>query len=161
MDIAEYIVSLKRITASKTDADLADKIGVARQTVTSWRRRGSIPLSVELKIADIYGPDAAFSPEFRYAVSAREERAISCFFLMIFAEQAKIGELQSNPERFENWAAAIELNRDYVRKILREIGFLTEESWPMIAVLKHTFDVGLMPELEVSLALWTKEKQPK
>jgi hypothetical protein len=40
---AMYIDGLKRALAVDRDEDLAAKVGVAKSTVATWRRRGSIP----------------------------------------------------------------------------------------------------------------------
>jgi Bacteriophage CI repressor helix-turn-helix domain len=162
MNISNYITKLKTFAKVSTDAELADKLQVARQTVTSWRRRGSVPLSVELKIIDRYGPNAAFSPEFKYASTTREERVLLAFFLLIFSENADLKLLKNDNRLVEDWASAFTLNWETVRDLMRGAGFLSESSWPMISALKSAYDDGLMPEVEKSIDLWTaKLKGPK
>lgn len=40
---SKYIERLKEVLGVTRDEDLADKVGVAKSTVATWRRRGSIP----------------------------------------------------------------------------------------------------------------------
>lgn len=43
MEVEEAIAALKRKFRASTDQKLAERLAVGRSTITSWRRRGSIP----------------------------------------------------------------------------------------------------------------------
>lgn len=59
--VSEFIDGYKRALSVKTDDELADKIGVAKSTIATWRRRGVIPARIQSlaydEIGIVYLPD--------------------------------------------------------------------------------------------------------
>lgn len=59
--VSEFIDGYKRALAVKTDDELAERIGVAKSTIATWRRRESIPARVQSEayndIGIVYLPD--------------------------------------------------------------------------------------------------------
>lgn len=122
-----YISTLKQITGTETDTALASALGLAKQTISSWRRRESVPLNQQYELIDKYGPQAAFSNEVNFVATQREKQVILHVFLALYDAHRKRHDPSENPRRYNDWAQAL-LNFEYeLERLIRQQGFLGEE----------------------------------
>jgi len=123
-----YINTLKRLTETKTDTALAASLGLAKQTISSWRRRETVPLAQQYELVDQYGSEAAFSNEVNFVATQREKQVIMHVFLSLYDKHKAQHDPSSNPRRYNDWAQAF-LNFEYqLERLIREHGFVAEEN---------------------------------
>jgi transcriptional regulator with XRE-family HTH domain len=98
IDIDGVIKRLKIITNSNTDTELADKIGVTRQTVSVWRNKGNIRIDIIISACMKYNTSIDYillgSPEKRDDIASAElkEQFLSLLtdtLKLIYSEYAK------------------------------------------------------------------------
>jgi transcriptional regulator with XRE-family HTH domain len=53
--VALYVQRLKSHFAVRTDEELAAELGISKQAIANWRRRGAVPLKVQQDFHDRYG----------------------------------------------------------------------------------------------------------
>ncbi|GGA82408.1 hypothetical protein GCM10011491_07270 [Brucella endophytica] len=123
-----YISTLKRLTRTETDTALASALGVAKQTISSWRRRETVPWRLQYELIDKYGPEAAFNNEINYVATQREKQVILHVFLALYDIHKDRFDPSKDPRRYNDWAQAF-LNFEYqLERLIREAGFVGEEN---------------------------------
>jgi hypothetical protein len=122
--IDEYLDRLKRLLGAGTDAELAARLRKAKQTISSWRRRGAVPHKEEMALAELYGPDAAFSEYARHVYSARERRVLQAVFLTLFEQDRKHLDPRQDASFYLVWADLFASVEDELRGTLRDNGFV-------------------------------------
>jgi hypothetical protein len=120
-----YIDRLKLLTGATSDTELAESIGVAKQTISSWRRRGTVPTSKQYFLTSLLGPEAAFYPEVGYATTARERQVVLAAFLELFDRLRERHDPSHNARRYSDWAQALLNFEDDLQKVIRATGFVT------------------------------------
>lgn len=68
IDAKTVLERLKPKLSVKTDAELADRLGVPHQTLNSWKKRGSIPLDVVIDAAEKHGVSLDYMFALNHAV---------------------------------------------------------------------------------------------
>lgn len=124
--IDTYIETLKRLTNTTSDTALASELGVAKQTISSWRRRESVPLSQQYELIDKYGPEAAFNNEVNFVATQREKQVVLHVFLAVYDAFKARHDPSEKSSRYNDWAQAF-LNFEYnLERLIREEGFTGE-----------------------------------
>lgn len=124
--IDEYIETLKRLTKTETDSELAAWLGKAKQTVSSWRRRGKVPYELQYELADRFGPEAALYKEVKYATTSRERQAIVTVWLKLFDRYRSHRDPANDASAYISWAQAMLHCELDIRDAVRSVGFLDE-----------------------------------
>ncbi|WP_417689468.1 helix-turn-helix domain-containing protein [Roseibium sp.] len=71
-----YIERMKSLFGVKTDLELAEHLGCSKQAIANWRRRDTIPFSVEADLVQKYGSVFARS-EVLLGISKAQEKQVS------------------------------------------------------------------------------------
>ncbi len=158
--LEEYLETLKRLTGAKTDAELAAAIGKAKQTVSSWRRRGDVPCSVQYELVDRYGPEAGLYPEIKHVSSEREKQAILAVYLSLFDQHRSILDPFISREHYISWAQAFLHCEDDIRSAIRSLGFLGpgDNQFTVAEMIKAMIDTGKLPAVHEALEIWLDQK---
>lgn len=150
--IRVYIERLKSACEAVTDQELADKLGYSKQAIASWRRRGNVPVTAELKIVEALGPGFARSPNIRGVALMREREvvdAVSLFvcerFILSLKNPPSIKTRRSLGYLFQEIQGAI-------RNEVRDIGFEYENSLTMLDVLMALVSTNQLPSIQPILA---------
>ncbi|KQX34092.1 hypothetical protein ASD04_17785 [Devosia sp. Root436] len=158
-EIEEYLSLLKKLTGATSDTDLATKLGKAKQTVSSWRRRGSIPLEVQYELAEQYGPEATPFPEIKYAVQMRERLIATTVFLSLFDEQRAELEPKDDPSRYVSWGRLFEHVELELMKAARKVREASLDGDPFAAaeLVKGLLRAGKLPDVQRSIDIWIRD----
>ncbi len=157
MHVNEYLDTLKQLTGVNSDVQLAERIGVAKQTISTWRRRGNVPLSVELRLADELGPEASFSNEFRYAHTSRERQAILAVFLSLYDANKGRCDPVENRDRYLKWSQAFLHCEGEITDAIRKIGFVSQDSFTMAEMIRTLIERGGLPSVAHALDVFLAE----
>lgn len=161
-EVDDYLAMLKEHARVNTDTELAQLLGKPKQTISSWRRRGTVPTEAQYEIAERFGPELALFPEVRYATTRREAQIMLAVFLGIFDDlrDARNPALQS--DFYLLWAQAFDHCQDHIRSVMRQQGFSSANSNPFFAAqeLRMMVRHGEIPEVQRAIDIWVKGIAP-
>lgn len=160
--VNEYIDDIRALTGSATDSDLAAYLGKAKQTVSSWRRRGAVPMDVQYLLADRFGPQAALYGEVEYATTSRERQATFAVLLSIYDEFRVECDPASDSERYIAWAQAFDQCELDIRNAVRQLGFVGagDNQFTVSEMVKVMIRTGKLPQVKRALDVWVREVDP-
>ena len=144
-DIRVYIERLKVALGVRSDEQLGVKLGVSKQTIASWRRRGKLPLDAETRIVDAFGPGLAYSSALRHIAGLREDETVYAVALMAYEQF--IGSLDAPPDLRMRRALGYLFPKvvETVRREVRNSGFELENSLTMIEIFSAVLRAGKLP----------------
>lgn len=162
VEIDQYLETLKRLTGAKNDSELADALGKAKQTISSWRRRGTVPTDVQYTLADLYGPEAALFREVRAATTERERQAILAVFLSLFDQHRAELDPSDGRDRYILWAQAFLHCEDDIRNAIHALGFVdpSDNQFTIAEMVKAMIDTGKVPGVRRALDVWVRRVEP-
>ncbi|NTF69583.1 bacteriophage CI repressor [Agrobacterium rhizogenes] len=156
--IRVYIERLKAALGVTTDEEAASNLGISKQAIANWRRRGNVPLEVEIRLVNSFGPDFARSEIAKDVSVLRENEVVYAAALHAYF---KIAERLGGKPTFEQLRSMGYLFKDIeenIRKKVREISFENENSSTLLEIMIALLDAGKMPLVSDSLAPFGVER---
>jgi hypothetical protein len=126
MPVEDQIAALRRLAGASSDRELAERIGVSKQTISAWRRRGAIPHKAEMALGELFGPDVVGSSFARHVFTTRERRILQAVFLRLYDDRRQQGSAPENSSSRLRWANLFAEVESELREKLREYGFIEE-----------------------------------
>jgi len=145
--IRVYIEKAKAALGVRTDEQLAGKLGLSKQAIANWRRRGEIPSAIELRFVDAFGSDFAVSDAVKRLATTRENEVVYAGALYVFEKYLRA--LPAAPSASE-WRALGYLFPEIeqaLRQRVKQIGFEQETSLTIIEGMMAMIDIGGFPEV--------------
>ncbi|WP_234624768.1 helix-turn-helix domain-containing protein [Agrobacterium vitis] len=142
-----YIERVKAALGVTTDEEAAKSLGISKQAIANWRRRGKIPWEVEIRLINAFGPDFAHNEITREVATNRENDVTYAATLYAFSKFEK--DLKRNPTLDERISMG-HLFREaesIVREKIREIGFEEETSESVLEILIELIDLKTITKL--------------
>ena len=162
MDARAVLARAKQALDVKTDRELADCIGVPRETVVSWKRRGSIPakhlsamtayrISLDWLLTGKGHPGD--TGEFGLDEKGNEKGQFTLDAEVLWvALNVILRELEISPDEYDK-----ELARALSKKSLFSLNLFLEKNYPRVVQSKERWlNSGLVKEKDVYMALLTE-----
>ena len=156
--IRVYIERLKAALGVTTDEEAASKLGISKQAIANWRRRGSVPLEVEIRLVNSFGPDFARSEIARDVSVLRENEVVYATTLHVYF---KIAERPGGKPTFEELRSLGYIFKEIegsIRSIVREVSFENENSVTLLEIMIALVDAGKIPAVSDLLAHFGAER---
>lgn len=158
-EVDEYIETLRRLTGATTDAELAERLGVAKQTISSWRRRGSVPAKSQQAFAAQLGPEAIVDPALRYWKESREWQLVLAVMLATFDINRPSRRTLDFGE-YVKWGEALSHSEEAIRAALRKLQSAAGKDDPaaLAEMMLVMIRAGKVPELQHAIDIWVRDK---
>lgn len=148
-----YIERMKAALGAVTDEDLSKSLGISKQAIANWRRREKIPLDIELKMVERFGPDLAHEPLTREFALSRENQIVHATALYIFSYfEKRIGRETSIEEKLALGGIFREVE-EQLRSEVRGWGIDEMRPEPFLKTMILHFNRGYFKEID---ALFSK-----
>lgn len=164
--IDDYLDNVKKLAGVQQDSELAELLGKAKQTVSSWRRRGNVPLDVQYELADRFGPDAAMLREVVYATSSRERQVIVAIWLALYDWYRSAGNPRESESRYIDWAQALLHCENDIRDAVRSFSFNSGrkghpyDQHTLAELVRVMINTGQLPEAKRAIDIYVRGVAP-
>lgn len=158
-DIEPYIKTLRRLAGVNNDTELASKIGVAKQTISSWRRRRAVPIKMQRALAAVFGPEAMLNSALQYWASEAERELVISILIAI------LDIVGPSPERgdyqgYARWGQALAHCEEAVRDAIRQLHFVVAEdsAAEIVEMVILMIRSGKLPTVSHAIDVWVTDK---
>lgn len=142
MSVEDIISSLRARLGAPTDADLARKLRLSRNTIASWKSRGSVPKRI-LEILHGDPPQMMAVPPTRWAEHEREAFALALFrFCRLYGDAAKSGNYREILDLFPQYAPAFWLMLGSAQSDLMDATEVSEQPLSIVRTLLIHDDIS-------------------
>jgi len=157
-DVDDYLGELRRLAGAGDDAELADKLGIAKQTISSWRRRGAVPSKAQQAIADKLGPEALADPALRFWKESREWQLVLAVMLATY--DINSGRTAAPFAEYVKWGAALAHSEDRIRSALRQLATVAgrDRDAALVEMMLVMVRAGNVPGVEEAIDVWVRDK---
>lgn len=148
-----YIERMKAALGVVTDEDLSKSLGLSKQAIANWRKREKIPLEIELKMVERFGPGLAHEPLTRQFASARENQIVHAATLHIFSYFERAAGRELSIEDKLALGTIFSEVEEYIREEVRGWGIDEMRAEPFLKTMILHFNRGYFKKID---ALFSK-----
>lgn len=158
-EVDGYLDVLRRLAGASSDAELAEKLGIAKQTISSWRRRGTVPSKSQQAFARQLGPEALADPALRYWKESREWQLVLAVMLATF-DINKAGGTPLPFSEYVKWGAALSHSEDGIRSALRKLEAATgrDRDPALVEMMMVMLRAGNVPGVTEAIDVWVRDR---
>jgi transcriptional regulator with XRE-family HTH domain len=148
-EVDGYLDVLRRLAGASSDAELAEKLGIAKQTISSWRRRGTVPSKSQ----------QAFARQLRYWKESREWQLVLAVMLATF-DINKAGGTPLPFSEYVKWGAALSHSEDGIRSALRKLEAATgrDRDPALVEMMMVMLRAGNVPGVTEAIDVWVRDR---
>ena len=156
--IRVYIERLKAALGVTTDEEAASKLGISKQAIANWRRRGNVPLEVEIRLVNSFGPDFARSEIAKDVSVLRENEVVYAATLHVYFKIAERPRGKPTFEELRSLGYVFKEIEESIRRKVREISFENENSATLLEIMIALIDAGKIPAVSDLLTHFGAER---